>query len=213
MRAGKTIRLGVLASGNGTNLEAIAAAIDAGELPAEIAIVISDRHDAFVLERARRLELANRHIDPSCFESRLHFDREVISTLNSADVDLVVLAGYMRIVGHEMVAAFRNRIMNIHPSLLPSFPGVHGVRDALEHGSKVSGVTVHFVDEGLDTGPIIIQEVVPVMEGDDEQVLHERIHQVEYKAYPHAIRLFAEGRLMIEGSRVRILPEPRDGGR
>jgi phosphoribosylglycinamide formyltransferase-1 len=202
----KRTRLGVLASGSGTNLEAIAQAIDDGDVPATVALVLSDNPDAFALERARRRGIETRVINLRDYEDRPAYDRAIVDALEKAGVDLVVLAGYMKLVGPGFIDAFSGRIMNIHPALLPSFPGEQGVKDALEHGVKVSGVTVHFVDKGLDTGPIIVQEAVPVEEGDDVETLHNRIHLAEYRAYPLAIRLFAQGRLLIEGRRVRVLP-------
>lgn len=198
-------RLGVLISGSGTNLENIAVKIEEGFLRARIAVVISDREEAYGLVRARRHGLRAVFLDPGSFPDRVSFDREIIRILRENEVELVVLAGYMRLVSPEFVEAFRNRIMNIHPALLPSFPGTSGVADALAYGVKVSGVTVHFVDEGLDTGPIILQEAVPVLPGDDVESLHERIHGVEYRLYPEAIRLFCEGRLQVEGRKVHIL--------
>ena len=203
---GKTC-IAVLASGSGTNLEAIAQAIDDGDVPARIAVVVSDNPEAFALERARRRGIETRVVRLSEFPDRPAYDRAIVDILRETGVDLVVLAGYMKLVGPEFVEAYRGRIMNIHPALLPSFPGEQGVPDAIDHGVKVSGVTVHFVDEGLDSGPIIVQEAVPVEEGDDVATLHNRIHLAEYRAYPLAIRLFAQGRLVIEGRKVRILPE------
>lgn len=201
------IKLAILASGSGTNLENIAQAIEDGEIPAKVSIVISDNPKAFALKRASRRGIPARVILASDYPDRKAYDQKIIEVLQTADVGLVVLAGYMKLVGPRMVEAFEGRIMNIHPALLPSFPGTHSVRDALEYGVKVSGVTVHFVDTGLDTGPIILQESVPVLEGDDEETLHDRIHQVEYRLFPEAIRLYAEKRLVIEGRRVRLLPE------
>jgi phosphoribosylglycinamide formyltransferase-1 len=198
------IRLGILASGSGTNLEAIAQAINDGDVPAEIAIVISDNPGAFAL--AKRRGILYEVVDLADFPDRPSFDSEVLAALASARVDLVVLAGYMKLVGKEIIEAFPNRIMNVHPALLPCFPGEHGVPDALDYGVKVSGVTVHFVDGGLDTGPIVAQEAVAVEEGDDVESLHNRIHAAEYRLYPRAIRLFAEGRLVVDGRRVRVLP-------
>lgn len=200
-------RLGVLISGSGTNLENIAKKIEGGEISARIAVVISDRGDAYGLVRARNHGLRAVHVDPGSFPDRASYDRELIRILRENEVDLVVLAGYMRLVGPEFVEAYRNRITNIHPALLPSFPGTSGVADALAYGVKVTGVTVHFVDEGLDSGPIILQEAVPVLPGDDVESLHQRIHEVEYRLYPEAIRLFCEGRLRVEGRRVLILGE------
>jgi phosphoribosylglycinamide formyltransferase-1 len=206
-RGDRKINVAVLASGSGTNLEAIARAIEDGELPAKIVLVLSDNPSAFALERARRRGIPTRVVLLSDYPDRPSYDREIVQALEEARVDLVALAGYMKLAGPELVRAFSGRIMNIHPALLPSFPGTHGARDALEHGVKVSGVTVHFVDEGLDTGPVIVQEAVPVEEGDDEETLHNRIHQAEYRQYPKAIRLFAEGRLEIDGRTVRVIPE------
>lgn len=206
--AGK-LDVAVLASGSGTNLEAIAGAIDRGEVPARIALVLSDNPGAYALERARRRGIPTRVIEPGDFPDRRSFDRAVLDAVRESGAGLVVLAGYMKLVSDEMVEAFRGRVMNIHPALLPSFPGEHGVADALAHGVKVTGVTVHFVDEGLDTGPVIAQEAVPVEEGDDERRLHDRIHEAEYRIYPTAIRLFAEGRLALEGRRVRVLAHGR----
>ena len=206
-RSDRKINVAVLASGSGTNLEAIARAIEDGELPAKIVLVLSDNPGAFALERARTRGIPTRVVLLSDYPDRPSYDREIVQALEEARADLVALAGYMKLAGPELVRAFSGRIMNIHPALLPSFPGTHGARDALEHGVKVSGVTVHFVDEGLDTGPIIVQEAVPVEEGDDEETLHNRIHQAEYRQYPKAIRLFAEGRLEIDGRTVRVIPE------
>jgi len=201
----KKIKLGVLASGSGTNLQAIIDACESGEVSAEVVLVVSNVSDAYSLERAKKHGIKAVFIDKDNFESRKDYDGELISILRDNQVDLVVLAGYMLLVGSEFVRAFKGRIMNIHPALLPSFPGTHGVKDALDYGVKVSGVTVHFVDEGLDTGPIILQEAVAVMENDTVESLHGRIHQAEYRIYPAAIKLFAEGRLKIEGRKVRIL--------
>jgi phosphoribosylglycinamide formyltransferase-1 len=206
-RSEKKISIAVLASGSGTNFEAIAQAIEDGEVPARIALLISDNPGAFALERAGRRGIPTRVIELKDYPDRRGFDAAIRDTLLQASVDLVVLAGYMKLVGKEILEEFPGRIMNIHPALLPSFPGEHGVADALEHGVKVSGVTVHFVDEGLDSGPIIVQEAVPVVESDDEESLHQRIHLAEYRAYPLAISLFAQGRLRIEGRRVRVLEE------
>jgi phosphoribosylglycinamide formyltransferase-1 len=200
-------RLGILISGSGTNMENIALKIEERGLDARIAVVISDVEDAYGLVRARNNGLQTVFVDHGSFPDRAAYDAELIRILEENQVDLVVLAGYMRLVGSGFVQAFRSRVMNIHPALLPSFPGTSGVADALAYGVKVTGVTVHFVDEGLDTGPVILQETVPVLPGDDEKTLHQRIHEVEYRIYPLAIRLFCEGRLRVEGRRVRILDE------
>lgn len=201
----KMIRLGVLASGSGTNLQAIIDSSQAGKIPARVAVVLSDKADAFALKRAEKHGVPHFFVDPKKFDSREDYDEELIRILKEHQADLVILAGFMRLMSSLFVQTFRNRVMNIHPALLPSFPGTHGVRDALDYGVKVSGVTVHFADEGLDTGPIILQEAVLVLEDDTEETLHNRIHQAEYRIYPEAVRLFAEGKLKIEGRRVRIL--------
>ncbi len=198
-------RLVILVSGSGTNLQAIIDACESGEVPADVTIVISNVSDAYALERARKHNIKAVFVNKSGFKSRTDYDRELISILRENEIDLVILAGYMLLVGPEFVRAFEGKIMNIHPALLPSFPGTHSVKDALDYGVKVSGVTVHFVDEGLDTGPIIFQEAVPVVENDTVETLHNRIHQAEYRIYPEAIKLFAERRLKIEGRRVKIL--------
>jgi len=200
-------RLGVLVSGSGTNMENIAVQIEEHGMRARIVVVISDVEDAYALVRAGRHGLHGVFVDPDAFPDRSAYDREIARILEENGVDLVVLAGYMRLVGPEFVEAFRNRIVNIHPALLPSFPGTSGVADALAYGVKVTGVTVHFVDEGLDTGPIIVQDTVPVLPGDDDEKLHQRIHEVEYRLYPQAIRLFCEDRLRVEGRHVHILAE------
>jgi len=206
MEMARIITVAVLASGSGTNLEAILIEIDKGSLPASVVAVISDNPEAYALERARKRGIDTKVIERKDFAAREAFDHAILGAVQETGADLVVLAGYMKLISDEMVVAFRGRIMNIHPALLPSFPGEQGVLDALEYGVKVSGVTVHFVDEGLDTGPIIVQRAVPVEEGDDVESLHARIHQAEYVAYPEAINLFAQGRLWLDGRKVRILP-------
>jgi phosphoribosylglycinamide formyltransferase-1 len=198
------LRLGVLASGRGSNLQAILEAVEANELPAVVAVVVSDRKDAPALERARRHRVEAVFLDPAAHPDREAFDRAVLAVLGRHRVELVCLAGYMRIVTPAFVRALWGRLINIHPALLPAFPGLHAQRQALEHGVKVSGATVHFVDEGVDTGPIICQAAVPVREDDTEETLSARILAEEHRLYPRAIRLFAEGRLRIEGRRVRV---------
>ncbi len=198
------LRLGILVSGSGTNMEAIAVECEEGRLPAEVAVVISNRSDAYALKRAERHGIKSVFVDPSSYPSREAYDRAVVKILKEHQVDLVILAGYMLLVGRAVLDSFPMRIMNIHPALLPSFPGTSGIDDALEYGVKVTGVTVHFVDEGLDTGPIILQEAVAIKEDDDRESLAERIHRVEHKLYPRAIKYFAQGRLSLDGRRVRI---------
>jgi phosphoribosylglycinamide formyltransferase 1 len=194
-------KLGILLSGRGSNFEAIAESIKAGRLHAEIAIVISNRADAPGLESARRRGL-NARLIASKGRVREEHDREVIAALKEAKVDLVCLAGYMRLLSPEFVRAFSNRILNIHPSLLPAFPGLDAQKQALEYGAKVSGCTVHIVDEHLDHGPIIVQKTVPVLETDDEYSLSARILEQEHIAYTEAIRLMLSGEVEVQGRRV-----------
>ncbi len=202
----KVLKIGVLASGSGTNLQSIIDSIEAGKIPAEIACVLSNNTAAFALERAKRHGIPSLHIDHRIFTSREAYDAALVETLHEYGVELVVLAGFMRIITPVLLDAFPSAVMNIHPALLPAFPGLHAQRQALEYGVKVSGCTVHFVDAGTDTGPIIIQAAVPVMEGDSEDTLSARIIAEEHRIYPEAIRLFAEGLLKVEGRKVVISP-------
>ncbi len=194
-------KLGILLSGRGSNFEAIADSIQSGRLPAEIAIVISNRADAPGLESARRRGL-NTKLIPSKGRQREEHDAEVITALKDAGVDLVCLAGYMRLLSPEFVRAFPNRILNIHPSLLPAFPGLDAQKQAIEYGAKVSGCTVHFVDEHLDNGPIILQKTVPVLEGDDEETLTARILEQEHVAYTEALQMLLSGEFEVQGRKV-----------
>jgi phosphoribosylglycinamide formyltransferase 1 len=202
------VKLGVLISGAGTNLQAIIDALGRRELRAEIRVVISNRASALGLERAQRHSIASRVIEHRRFASREDFDRALVETLREYGVELVVCAGFMRLLSPVMLAAFSDRVMNIHPALLPAFPGMHAQRAALAHGVRFTGCTVFFVREGLDDGPIIVQAVVPVMPGDDEESLSERIRAQEHRIYPWAIQLYGEGRLMIEGRTVRVTDFP-----
>lgn len=202
----RTVKLGVLASGKGSNLESIILAIERKELPAEIACVLSDTREAGALEKAGRRNLKVFYIDPGKFKTILspEAEKNFIETLKGNGVELVILAGFMRVLKKNFIAAFKDRIFNIHPSLLPAFPGLEAWRQALDYGAKVAGVTVHFVDEGMDTGPIILQEAVPVKDDDTPESLHKRIQEKEHLLYPRAIKLYAEGRLKIVGRRVFI---------
>lgn len=202
-------RLGVLASGRGSNLQALIEASRGGFIDADVVVVISDVGEAEALARARDAGIEARFVAPAARRAHLSEEAEsaIIGLLDEFRVDLVCLAGFMRILGPRLVRHFRWRIMNIHPSLLPAFPGLKVQRKALEYGVKFSGCTVHFVDEGVDTGPIVIQAAVPVLEGDTEERLAERILKEEHRIYPEAVRLFGAGRLKIEGRVVHILPE------
>jgi phosphoribosylglycinamide formyltransferase-1 len=195
-------RIGILLSGRGTNFEALADSVAAGRIPnAEIAVVISNREGALGIERAKARGIATRVI-PSKGLQREEHDRLVVAALQGEQVDVVCLAGYMRLLSPYFVRAFPQRILNIHPSLLPAFPGLEAQRQALEHGVKFSGCTVHFVDENLDAGPIIVQAVVPVKDGDTAETLAERILQEEHRIYSEAVRIVLEGRFRVEGRRV-----------
>jgi len=199
------LKIGVLASGRGSNFQAIIDEIEAGKIPAKIEILIVDNPNAYAIERAKKHGISYLYINPREFPSKEAFYEKIRDELIARGVELVILAGFMRIVKKPLVDAFQNRIMNIHPALLPSFPGLHGQKQAVDYGVRISGCTVHFVDEGVDTGPIIIQSAVPVHPEDTEETLSERILRLEHKIFPEAIRLFAEGRLKVEGRKVKIL--------
>src|SRR5215475_9229328 len=200
----RKVSLGVLISGNGSNLQAIIDAIESGRLDAEIRIVISNRQDAQGLARAQRHQIPTQVIDHRSHPDREMYDKILIDTLQTQQVELVILAGFMRLLSPLFVRAYSNRIMNIHPALLPSFPGLHVQKKAVEHGVRFSGCTVHFVNEECDEGPIIIQAVVPVFPEDTEESLAARILEQEHRIYPRAIQLYSEDRLRIEGRRVVV---------
>ena len=203
------LRLGVLASGRGSNLQAIIDAIEAKVLDATIVLVVSNKKDAIALERANRHGIRGLFLDPKSVagepDLRRAYDEKILEVLKKHEVQLVLLAGYMKIVTTVLIDAYQWRMMNIHPSLLPSFPGLHAQQQALDAGAKVSGCTVHFVTEGVDQGPIIVQTAVPVNENDSVDALSARILEQEHRLYPRAIQLFAEGGLAVEGRKVRIL--------
>jgi len=209
------LRVAVLASGRGSNLQAVIDAIEAGLVQARIVAVISNKKDAVALERARKHGLKDLFIDPKPFagrpDSREAYDRALLEILQQHDVELVLLAGYMKIVTAVLVNAYANRMMNIHPSLLPSFPGLDVQKKAIDWGCKLAGCTVHFVTEGVDEGPIIIQAAVPILDGDTPETLAARILVQEHKIYPRAVQLFAEGRLRVDGRRVLIEAAKPDG--
>jgi phosphoribosylglycinamide formyltransferase-1 len=203
----KILRIGVLGSGAGSNCEAILLACERAQIPGRVVLVISDVADAPILDRARKWNVPTRLIVPSNFKTKLESELEesTVSALREAEVDLVVLAGYMRVLKRPMLEAFAGRIMNVHPSLLPAFPGLRAWEQALHYDAKVTGVTVHFVDERVDAGPIILQQAVPILADDTPETLHRRIQAVEHTLLPEAIRLFAEGKLKVSGRSVTIL--------
>jgi phosphoribosylglycinamide formyltransferase 1 len=201
-----TRRLGVLVSGRGSNLQALIRAQQRGELGGEIAVVVSNVEGALALEHARAAGIATVFRDHRG-KKREDFDAEIVAILRSADVSLVCLAGYMRLVSPLFVRAYPGRVLNIHPALLPAFPGLDAQRQAIEHGAKLSGATVHIVDDGLDSGPIVLQEAVPVLSNDTAESLSARILETEHRIYPRAVRLLLEGRYRLEGRRVIVEEE------
>ena len=196
--------LAVFCSGKGTNLQAILTACRRKKIPTAVSLVVSDNPKAFALRRARRFGVETLVLEARDFPSKASYEKALLRQLKRRGIRYIALAGFMRVLSPLFVRAFRNRILNIHPALLPSFRGVHAVRDALRAGVKVTGVTIHLVDEGVDTGPIVLQEAVPVLPDDAEKTLHERIHRVEHKLYPRAIRLLIEGRLRVRGRKVTV---------
>ncbi len=204
------LRIGVLASGGGTNLQSIIDGCQASSINAEIVTVISNNPSSGALIRASNAGVMTQCIDHRSFEKRDDFDSEVVAALKENNVQLVVLAGFMRIIGQRFLDAFPNRIMNIHPALLPSFPGLHVQQKALDYGARFAGCTVHFVDGGVDTGPIIAQAVVPVLDNDTDESLSARILVQEHKIYPQAIEWFAQGALSITGRKVIVSAQVQD---
>jgi phosphoribosylglycinamide formyltransferase 1 len=205
----KEFRLGVLGSGEGSNFGAIVGACRDGAVPAKVAVVLSDMEESVILQRARETKVACAHIEPGKFRTKLDESAEAayIKALNDAEVDLVVLAGFMRILKGEFLRAFEGRVVNVHPSLLPAFPGLEAWKQALDHGVKMTGATVHFVDQGVDNGAIIEQEAVPVLGDDTPEILHERIHGAEHRIYPEAIAAIARGEIALRGRRtIKVLP-------
>ena len=209
------LRVAVLASGRGSNLQALIDAIEAGQVQARIVAVISNKKEAVALERARKHGIKDLFVDPKPFagrpDSREAYDRSLLEVLQQHEAELVLLAGYMKIVTMVLVNAYANRMMNIHPSLLPAFPGLEVQKKAIDWGCKLAGCTVHFVTEGVDEGPIIIQAAVPILDADTPETLAARILVQEHKIYPRAVQLFAEGRLRVDGRRVFIDSAKPDG--
>ena len=201
-------RIAVLASGRGSNFQALIDAIATGEIPAVCCGLVTDNPSAYAITRAEEAGIPVFIVDFVACPSKDAYEQALLDVLTSLGADLYILAGYMRIVGTGIVHELKGKMINIHPALLPSFPGLHAQRQALDYGVKVSGCTVHFVDEGMDTGPIIVQACIPVMEGDDEESLAGRILEQEHRCLPTAIRLFCEGRLEIRDRRVLVLPKP-----
>ena len=201
-----TLKLGVLGSGSGSNMQSIVDAIERGDLDAEVRLVLADVPDAKILDRARKHGIPCRYLDCAPWKTKLEgpAEDECIRLLKEAGCDTVILAGFMRIVKPGLLSAFPMRVLNIHPALLPAFPGVHSWKQALDYGCKVAGVTVHFVDAGTDSGPIIVQKCVPVMEDDTPETLHARIQVQEHIAFPEALRHLAAGRLRVDGLRVVV---------
>ena len=204
MTGQREYRIGVLGSGKGSNFVALADACAAGIVPARIAVVLSDVESAGILEHARARKLEGRYMGPGKFRTKLdeEAERAYLETLRSAKVDLVVLAGFMRVLKGDFLRAFENRIVNIHPSLLPSFPGLESWKQALDHGVKVTGCTVHFVDAGIDAGPIISQQTVPVLDDDTPETLHARIQAAEHELYPRCVAALARGEIAVVGRKV-----------
>lgn len=199
----KKMRVAIFVSGSGSNLQAI---IDASIPSVEIALVFSNNPDAYALKRAENHGIPTLVINHRDFKSREEFETEILKHLGPLGIELIVLAGFMRILSPLLVREYNNRMINLHPALLPSFPGINAARQALEAGVKFTGCTVHFVDEGVDSGPIILQAVVPVLDEDDEDSLLQKVHEEEHRIYPEAIRLISEGKIRIEGRRVLRKP-------
>ncbi|MGZ8585299.1 MAG: phosphoribosylglycinamide formyltransferase [Actinomycetota bacterium] len=197
-------QLAVLASGGGTNLQAL---LDDPVVGPWVVLAVSDRADAYALERARRRGVEAMFLDPREHADRASFDQAILELLRAREVDVVALAGYMRLVGPELVRAYEGRMVNVHPALLPAFPGMTSVADALAWGVKVTGVTVHLVDEDVDHGPIVFQEALRVLPDDDWDALEARVHEVEHRLLPAAVRAVAEGRVVVDGRRVRVLED------
>jgi phosphoribosylglycinamide formyltransferase-1 len=204
------LTLGVLASGSGSNFQSIVNNIESGQLNARVAVLITDKPDAYAIERAKKHNIEHLLLKLKDFPDKNAYYSHIADELKKRGVDLVILAGFMRVVGKTLIDRYRNKVMNIHPALLPSFPGLHGQKQAADYSVKISGCTVHFVDEGMDTGPIIIQAAVPAYHDDTEETLGARILKEEHKIFPYAIKLYSEGRLSVDGRRVVIKGDRED---
>ncbi len=204
------LTLGILASGRGSNFQSIIDSIESGFLRAKIAVLITDNPEAYAVERAKKHGIESLVLKPKDFADRNSYYSHVADELRKRGVELVILAGFMRVVGKALIDRYRNKIMNIHPALLPSFPGLHGQKQAADYGVKISGCTVHFVDEGMDTGPVIIQAAVPAYHDDTEETLSERILKQEHRIFPYAIKLYSEGRISVEGRKVVVKGDRED---
>ncbi len=206
----KKLRLAVLASGRGSNLQAILDACEAGKVQGEVVTVLSDKENALALERARQRKIPAFRVNPADFAGKMQFEEGLLRIIDEFNVDYIILAGFMRVFSSTFIRGARVPILNIHPSLLPAFTGLHAQRQAVEYGVRYSGCTVHFLDEGVDTGPIIMQAVVPVYHGDTEDSLAERILREEHRLYPLVLQLLAEGRISCQGRKVIIAGEEKD---
>ncbi|WP_372660357.1 phosphoribosylglycinamide formyltransferase [Cohnella sp.] len=198
------LKIAVFASGNGSNFQALAEAVKAGKIHASLELVVCDKPSAYVLERARSFEVETYAFSPKQYASREAYEEEIVAKLQAKGIDLVVMAGYMRLVTHVLVEPYYGRMINVHPALLPAFPGMNGALQALEYGAKIAGATVHFVDGGTDTGPIIAQQAVAIQEDDTLETLSSRIQQVEYELLPKVVGWMAEGRITLNGRKVTI---------
>jgi len=198
-------RIAVLASGFGSNLQALIDQTQNLDINGEIVLVFSNNENAYALQRAKKYGIKSASFNPGQFESRRKYDKELLALLKNEKIDLIVMAGYLLLVGQEIIKEFSGKIINVHPALLPSFKGIHGIKDSFDYGVKVTGVTVHFVEEELDTGPVISQEAVIITAGDTQETLEEKIHKIEHKIYPLAVKYFCNGRLVINGRKVEIL--------
>lgn len=204
------LKIAILASGNGSNAQAIIDKVNAGILDVSINLIFSNRPDAYVLERAKKADLPSAMLDHRSFPDRKSYDLAIAELIKQHDCELVVLAGYMRILSSSFLEIFKGRVINVHPAILPSFPGTHGVRDALDYGVKITGVSAHFVEEQMDSGPIIIQAALSILQNETEEELLAKIHQLEHRIYPQALQWLAEKRLQLHDDRhVALLPGKR----